>query len=405
MPGRISRALLGAGALTFISTANALPMYEIVSLGFLDPGFASSGAAGLNNLGQVVGGSTNASGLTEAFVWDAVNGMQGLGFLSQSTNSSAAAINDAGIAVGRSRTDADHDSDGEAEHFMWDPVNGIQSLGRSHPDGTFGSADDINEASQVAGTSVYADQFGGTSSFASTWNATDGHVNLGYLDGNPDHPGGNAYAINESGVIVGEAFLDIDVTGAFIWTEANGMTALNPLDPGGLYTTAFDINDDNDVVGRSRDSNGRDQAVLWAGGLPDPVLLEFLAPSDTYAAPAAINNSDIVVGSIINSTIFPFFGPLTLAVAWENLVPTYLANLLVDPQDWAALLGATDINDQGQIVGTGVKFRADGSFYVEAFLMTPVRDDVSVPEPATLALLLLGIPMLERSRIRTLRRC
>ena len=55
----------------------ATPIFSIEALGTL--GGNESQAYGLNDVGQVVGYSTDASGNQVAFVWDSVTGMQSLG--------------------------------------------------------------------------------------------------------------------------------------------------------------------------------------------------------------------------------------------------------------------------------------------------------------------------------------
>ncbi len=89
-------------------------------LGFLPGGSSYSFARGISGDGSVVVGySDNASGY-EAFIWDATNGMQGLGSLSGDPESQAYGISaDGSVVVGV--------SGGEA--FRWDATNGMQGLG------------------------------------------------------------------------------------------------------------------------------------------------------------------------------------------------------------------------------------------------------------------------------------
>ena len=73
-------------------------------IGSWSNGIEESGARDINNNGQVVGisSSPNAGGTgeNEAFIWDSINGMVGLGFLDGQPNSSAIAINDLGQVIG-----------------------------------------------------------------------------------------------------------------------------------------------------------------------------------------------------------------------------------------------------------------------------------------------------------------
>ena len=61
--------------------AAAQQQYSLTRLGYLPGGQPVSGASGVNNLGHVVGHALNADGFFEAFIWDPVNGMTGLGDL------------------------------------------------------------------------------------------------------------------------------------------------------------------------------------------------------------------------------------------------------------------------------------------------------------------------------------
>jgi probable HAF family extracellular repeat protein len=87
------------GALLLALAALACPSgqcradYLITSLGTL--GGATSGAAGINNLGQVVGNSTTAAGYTHAFLYTNGHGMTDLGTLG-GTYSIATGVNNAG---------------------------------------------------------------------------------------------------------------------------------------------------------------------------------------------------------------------------------------------------------------------------------------------------------------------
>ena len=73
-----------------------------LNLGTL-PGYTWSAARGVNNSGQVVGLSSNASGNSHAFLYSG-GSMTDLGTLPGGTRSVASAINDSGQVVGESDT-------------------------------------------------------------------------------------------------------------------------------------------------------------------------------------------------------------------------------------------------------------------------------------------------------------
>jgi probable HAF family extracellular repeat protein len=110
--------LLGMIALA-PGTALAALAYTITDLGTL--GGHNSEGNDINASGQVTGASFTADGFFHAFRWDPVTGMQDLGTLSGALGeiSSGSGINDSGQVAGGSGNSA----------FLWDPVTGMQDLG------------------------------------------------------------------------------------------------------------------------------------------------------------------------------------------------------------------------------------------------------------------------------------
>ena len=115
----------------------------IVDLGDLDPMWPNHSAAyGINDAGQVVGGSyTDIPGQFHAFRWQG-GGMQDLGTLGGEV-SSAEAINEVGHVVGSSRLAGNTTT----RAFLWD--GGMQDLGALG--WTHSIAYDINDGGQVVG--------------------------------------------------------------------------------------------------------------------------------------------------------------------------------------------------------------------------------------------------------------
>jgi probable HAF family extracellular repeat protein len=81
----------------------------------------------------------------DAFIWDAKRGMQDLGTLG-GDSSIATAINDEGQVVGYST-----DASGYGHAFIWDAKNGMQDLGRLPGAGGYVEAVAINDEGQVVG--------------------------------------------------------------------------------------------------------------------------------------------------------------------------------------------------------------------------------------------------------------
>ena len=139
--------------------------------------------------------------------------------------------------------------------------------------------------------------------------------------------------INDHGVAVGESLTQLDFARhAFI--SDHGITRdLGTL--GGWDSGAFDVNNLNDVVGRSQFSllNNETHAFLYRGG------------------------------TMIDLALLPE----------------------VTAAGWTTLYGATAINERGQIVGGGIRNGVYHAFLLQA---------APVPEPETLALLLGGLALL-----------
>jgi len=126
---------------TYLSHAVLWGSGGIVDLGDLDPQWpAISAAYGINDAGQVVGGSYDASANFHAFLWQN-GGMQDLGTLG-GDYSAAEAINDSGQVVGTARL-----ANGTPHAFLWD--GGMQDLGALTWEQSI--AYDINDKGQVVG--------------------------------------------------------------------------------------------------------------------------------------------------------------------------------------------------------------------------------------------------------------
>jgi probable HAF family extracellular repeat protein len=146
---------------------------------------------------------------------------------------------------------------------------------------------------------------------------------------------------------------------AFLW-EDGVMTDLGTL--GGEYSFAYDINNVGQIVGRAANEMGYQDAFFWEDG-------EMIPIEDTVAN--SINDLGQVVG----------WGFL-----WEAGTRHWLSDIIPPDNGWSNLIGH-DINNPGQIVGTGV---LDGNLH--GFLMT------LIPEPASLLLFAVALAVLARHR-------
>lgn len=137
--------LVWTAVLTLARCASAAPEYTIIDLGTL--GGTSSVAAGINDLGQVVGYSyTNGDADQHAFIYS--NGvMTDLGTLG-GDNSQATAINASGEVVGVSATS---ESPEHAFLYTGGIMKDLGTLG-----GTLSGASGINASGQVVGSATTA---------------------------------------------------------------------------------------------------------------------------------------------------------------------------------------------------------------------------------------------------------
>lgn len=344
------RSLFGLALLAAFGAAQA-ETYTVINLGTIG-GAGSSTAAGLSDNGIVVGQSNG-----QAYRWTMGGGMVGLNGLGGATTT-ANAVNSSGQIAGRS------DLGGGGFHaVLWDNSVNATDLG-----GTFSTGNGINEAGTVVGTSNsrgFRKTYGGAMFQLPTLDniTISNAVNTGgTVTGGSDDASSNRHAyrwngeanledlgipvldsasqgqaINDSNVVAGYT-TRFSTFGAFRFDT--DFEILN-----GLYnydTRAHGINNDGDAVGHSwlsDDGSVDSRAVLWNAGNAN-----------------AINLNDHIPG-------------------FET--------------EWI-LERATDINNNGQIVGTG-KFNGQ----TRAFLLTPV------PEPGTIAALGLGaLALLKKKRRR-----
>jgi probable HAF family extracellular repeat protein len=159
----------------------------------------------------------------------------------------------------------------------------------------------MNSFGQIVGCSdtstTYYPCSGLNPGHAFLWKSKTGMKDLGALHGD-DTSGG--VGINDSDEVVGFSKNSQNVYHAFLWTKKTGMIALRKL-PGGTTNSASSINASGLIVGASdfRGSNGNQHAVLWTadGKIQDLGTL----PGAHSAQGGGINSHDEVCGNSSSS--------------------------------------------------------------------------------------------------------
>ena len=197
----------------------------------------------------------------------------------------------------------------------------------------------------------------------------------------------SASDINDLGQITGisftaKEFLPMPTAGPFdeAFLYENGqMFGIGGL--GGLVSYGYAINDLSQIVGFSSLANDEQHAFVWVkvDGMRD------LGTPGLQSFASHINNQGTIIGLV---EVTP--GNLRTAIFDETSGYRLLEDLIPTNSGWGALGYATDINDLGQIVGSGV-FNGQN----RAFLLTPT------PEPSSLLLLsILGVCAAYLARMR-----
>lgn len=300
---------------------------RIADLGTLPEGGFESSANAVNTKGQVTGWATNT-------IPDA-NSMAAPGFLPTQTRA-----------------------------FLWQ--NGMmQDLGTLGT-GTDAIAQFINERGQVVGWSYTGAPLGGfcifplaTGSFI--WDKANGIRDLGNLGGGCTI----ATGINNQGLVIGDNVNDQTLERAFLWRDGVIQDLGGSI--GGEETAAQGINESNEIAGVATLAGEiLYHATLWrqAGEITDLEVLD----GDLCSFASSINSRTQIVGASQAGTPNTgcTFDRSSRAFLWENDSILDL-NTLIPPGASLHLQWAKDINDRGEIAGSGLD--ADGN--VHDFLLIP----------------------------------
>jgi len=319
------------------STAVAQLDYEYAIFKVRGLGIDGDYPWGTNNHGQVVGSYTTQYSEIHPFIWSIGEESIDIGTFGGSIGE-ARGVNNAGVVTGEA-----YDAQGEIRAFRWDPSSGIEDIGTLGGDGAV--ANSINETGQICGTAAMENAY----AHAFLWE--DGKM----MDLSPSFPEeySTAWGINNHGVVVGEFRVN-----AAMWKDGEYIDL-------GFSGVALDINDLDQVVGQA----GVSSAFIWADGVKyDPTKSGFGKDGIAYA----INNKSEVVGLASQ-------GPQEFAFIWTPNKGLRILDDLIPPNNFARLLSAHDIAENGIITAWTRNFH--GYFARWAVVLIPVKPEILLSDP------------------------
>lgn len=362
--------------------------WSIKSLGTL--GGAYSGASDINDSGQVVGHYEYYP-----YFKGFITGIDGEGMMNFANKwNYITNINNSGQVTGI----YDFNDDLNYHAFITGPNGvGVTDLGTLGGTGSYGHG--INNSGQVVGNSFTAgDKY--IHAFMTGPNGV-GMTDLGILDGNNRSA---AIGINDSGQVVGGYFNSNDGPGHAFITGPNGVGMRN------LGTLAGDdssspagINNSGQVAGYSYNANGSYPDGPYHAFITGPNgigMTSLGAMGGDWSYASGINN----LGQVVGVAGYNPYASHANSFIYSDGVMVNLSYLdAVIQAGWTGLY-ASAINDNGQIVGSGIL-----NGVVQAFLLSGADDEdfyrsyvpfpiplspPPVPEPSTYAMLLAGLGLL-----------
>jgi probable HAF family extracellular repeat protein len=215
---------------------------------------------------------------------------------------------------------------------------------------------DINADGETCGAYLSDDLFGFVFQNHAFLRLADGSwQDLGTLGGRESR----AQALNDRAMITGMARGPADEHHGFLWQAATGMIDLGHL--GGTYCDPEDIDNHGRIVGASDDALGATRPFLWEGGVMRD--LGTLGGPDGRAK--GINEHGDIVGNAQDA------GGVKRAVIWPHGGSPMDLNQFVAPGSGWDLTGAAEINELGEISGTGLLHGEQRAYRLSPILPVP----------------------------------
>jgi cell division septation protein DedD len=349
-------------AVTMIPAAKAgTPQYEIFDIGVIDAGDNASQGFGVSPGGIGVGRSIRTGG-SQAFTWTVNGGIVGLPNLAGRAFAVSNSANDSGSAVG---TAADSLFGTSRLPVIWQ--NGAVSQMPLPAGETLGDANSVNGSNVAvgsvdAGISQRGVIYSGNNATVITQTTANGSFFL------------TAFGINDSGRVVGQGIdpnnaarnvgivYDIGQNSAF---EVGALPGLN----GAL---AFAVSNSGYVVGSSMLNQGSGTPFIWSD--QNGIIAIPLATGTSEGSARGVNSAGWVVGTDSSAFAIPFL--------YDGTSTYRLADLLPPNSGWDLSTNTSSsadaISDDNVIVGTGVH---NGNTH--AYAMVPVTSSPTPTPTAT----------------------
>jgi len=334
---RLSRISVLLAAVVIVTSVSAVPQYQIYDIGVVQTGDTASQGFGVSTGGIGVGRSFRSGG-TQAFSWTLATGIVGLPNLSGRSFGVSNSANDGGIVVGIGATTAFGSS---RLPVMWQ--NGVVSQLPLPSGQTLGDANHVNASGVVVG-SVNAGSlqrgviYSGGSASVITQTTPGGSYFL------------TAFGLNDAGRIVGQG---IDPNNAarnvgIVYDIGSPTSFEVGALPGFNGALAFAVSNTGFVVGSSMMNQGSGLPFIWsdAGGM---VAIP-LAPGTSQGSARGVNSAGWVVGNDSSAFSIPFL--------YDGTTTYRLADIIPAGSGWDLSMNtsssALGISDNKVIVGTGV---------------------------------------------------